>query len=90
MTHTNLFYTDNSQQGAGNFTIEETATLTELISRYKVTLCLQGHDHYREDLVLGGVRYTVVGTIKEDAKRAEYLVINMSDNGPEYQWEYIE
>ena len=89
LTHTNLFYTDNSQLGSSNMALEETAALTELFSRHRVTLCLQGHDHYREDLVLGGVRYTIVGTISDNAQRAEYLTIRLSDKGAEYHWEYI-
>ena len=89
LTHTNLFYTDNSQLGSSNMALEETAALTELFSRHRVTLCLQGHDHYREDLVLGGVRYTIIGTISDNAQRAEYLSIRLSDKGAEYSWEYI-
>ena len=90
LTHTNIFYADNSQLGSGNLSLEETAVLTDLLSRHRVTLCLQGHDHYREDIVLDGVRYTIVGTIREDAERAEYLVISLSNSGPEYKWEYTK
>lgn len=89
LTHTNLFYTDNSQQGSGNMALEETALLTQLFSRYSVTLCLQGHDHYREDLVLNGVRYTTVGSICDEVESPEYLVIRMTNSGVEYTWEYI-
>lgn len=90
LTHTNLFYTDNSQQGSGNFTLEETALITELFSRHGVTLCLQGHDHYREDLMLAGVRYTIVGTIQDNAERPEYLIVRVTASALEYEWEYIE
>lgn len=86
LTHTNLFYTDNTQQGSGNMTLEETATLVELFSRHDVTLCLQGHDHYREDLMLDGVRYTIIGTIRDESPNPEYLTIRMSSSGAEYQW----
>lgn len=89
LTHTNLFYTDNSQTGSGNMALEETAALTELFSRHKVTLCLQGHDHYREELMLGGVQYTIIGTISDSAKQAEYLIICLSNEGVEYSWKYI-
>ena len=89
LTHTNLFYTDNSQTGSGNMALEETAALTELFSRHKVTLCLQGHDHYREDLTLDGVRYTIVGTIRDESDKAEYLKVSVSDEGVEYSWENI-
>ena len=87
LTHTNLFYTDNTQQGSGNMALEETALLADLFSRNKVTLCLQGHDHYREDLTLDGVRYTIVGAIRDEAENPEYLAITMSNSGAEYSWE---
>ena len=87
LTHTNLFYTDNTQQGSGNMALEETALLADLFSRNKVTLCLQGHDHHREDLTLDGVRYTIVGAIRDEAESPEYLAITMSNSGAEYSWE---
>lgn len=90
LTHTNLFYTDNSQTGSGNMALEETAVLTELFARHKVTLCLQGHDHYREDLTLDGVRYTIIGTIRDESDKAEYLQVQMSDKGADYTWVYIK
>ena len=90
MTHTNLFYTDNSQTGSGNMTMEETAILTNLFSKKRVTLCLQGHDHYREDLTFGGVRYTIVGTIRDDFEKPEFLTILVSKNGVEYDWKYLK
>lgn len=88
-THTNLFYTDNSQTGSGNMALEETYVLTDLFSRHNVTLCLQGHDHYREDLTFGGVRYTIVGTIRDEVDKPEYLIVRMSATGVEYLWKYL-
>ena len=85
-THNNLFYTDNSQTGSGNMPLEETAVLTDLFSRYNVTACFQGHDHYREDLMFSGVRYTVIGTIRDDSASPEFLMVRMSNNGTDYQW----
>ena len=90
LTHTNLFYTDNTQQGSSNMALEETALLADIFSRNKVTLCLQGHDHHREDLTLDGVRYTIVGTIRDEAENPEYLAITMSNSGAEYRWEYLK
>ena len=90
LTHTNLFYTDNTQQGSSNMALEETALLADIFSRNKVTLCLQGHDHHRENLTLDGVRYTIVGTIRDEAENPEYLAITMSNSGAEYRWEYLK
>lgn len=88
-THTNLFYTDNSQTGSGNMAMEETCVLTDLLSQHNVTFCLQGHDHYREDLTFGGVRYTIVGTLRDEVANPEYLIVRMSDNGVEYLWQNL-
>ena len=90
LTHTNLFYTDNSQTGSGNMALEESAAIADLFSRHDVMLCLQGHDHYREDLTLGGVLYTIVGTIRDEAQKPEYLKIRLSGAGVDYDWVNIE
>lgn len=85
--HTNLFNTDNTQSTSGNMPFEESFALFELLSRNNVTLVLQGHDHYREDLTYGGVRYTVVGTIKDASPDPEYLKVRVTPSGVEYEWE---
>ena len=63
--------------------------LLDLFDKHDVLLCLQGHDHFREDLMLDGVRYTIVGSIRDEAEAPEYLVITMSNSGAEYRWEYL-
>ena len=55
LTHTNFFYTDNSQTSSGNMPIEESFALIDFLGRQKVSLVLQGHDHYREELTYKGV-----------------------------------
>ena len=84
--HTNIFYTDNSQSTSGNMPFEESFPLLSLFARHKVTLVLQGHDHYREDLIHEGVRYTVVGTIKDPCPEPEYLKVHVGPNGVEFEW----
>lgn len=87
LTHVNLFNTDGSQRSSGNMTMEETHHLLDLFSRHRVTICFQGHDHHREDLAFGGVRYTIIGTIKDPAPAPEYLIVRLSDLGVEYSWQ---
>ncbi len=90
LTHTNLFYTENTQTTSGCMPIEETLKLIDLFQSGRVTLVLQGHDHYREDLMLQGVRYTVIGAIHDKMQHPEFLRITMSDNGVEYDWQLIQ
>ncbi len=89
ITHTNLLYTDNTQTGSGNMPMDETLKLLELFGRHNVSLCLQGHDHHREDTMLKGVRYTIVGSLRSEFEKPEYLCIRVSADGMEYDWRYI-
>lgn len=89
LTHTNLFYTDNSQATSGNMPIEEVYSLLDLLGRHKVSLVLQSHDHYREDLTYGNVRYTVLGTIKDESSSPEYLKLNVKNDEIGLEWQMI-
>lgn len=86
ITHSNIFYTDNSQQTSGNLPLEETMALLDLFTKNNILLCLQGHDHHREDLTFGGVRYTIVGTLRDEAEEPEYLCVRILKEGCEYEW----
>ena len=89
MTHVNIFKTDNSQNTSGNLPLEETYMLTDLFDQYDVSLVLQGHDHYREDLIYRDVRYTIVGTIKDSAREPEYLKVRVEGSGLAFEWVYL-
>ena len=89
LTHTNLFYTDNSQTGSGNMPIEESFSLIDFLGRHNVSLVLQGHDHYREDLTFDNVRYTVLGTIRDESDAPEYLKVHMNDEEIFLDWQLI-
>ena len=45
LTHTNFFDTELSQFPSGNFSLEETAFLTNIFSKYNVDIVINGHDH---------------------------------------------
>jgi 3',5'-cyclic AMP phosphodiesterase CpdA len=89
LTHTNFFYTDNSQITSGNMTLEESYALIDFFGEQKVSLVLQGHDHYREDLTYDGVRYTVLGAIKDEVEAPEYLKVNIGQDNIELEWQMI-
>ena len=89
LTHTNLFYTDLTQTSSGNMPIEESFALMELFGKQDVSLVLQGHDHYRENLVYDGVKYTVVGTIRDESKAPEYLKVTVTAAGVSLDWQLI-
>ena len=69
--------------------IEEVYSLLDLLGRHKVSLVLQGHDHYREDHTYGNVRYTVLGTIKDESSSPEYLKLNVSDTEISFDWQLL-
>ena len=89
LTHTNFFYTDTTQASSGNLPIEETYALIDLFSRQNVTVVLQGHDHFREDLTYNEVRYTVLGAIQDECEAPEYLKVKVQPDGIIYEWEII-
>ena len=81
LTHTNFFYTDNSQTGSGNMPIEESISLIDFLGRQNVSLVLQGHDHYREEIIYGNVSYMVLGAIADRIKSPEYLRVEATPEG---------
>lgn len=70
-------------------TLEESYALIDLFGRQDVSLVLQGHDHYREDLTYDGVRYTVLGAIKDEVEAPEYLKVNVSQETIGFDWQVI-
>ena len=72
LTHTNFFYTDTSQNSSGNMPIEESLSLISFLGKQKVSLVLQGHDHYREDLTYDKVRYVTLSAIRD-----EWMLLNI-------------
>lgn len=89
LTHTNFFYTDNSQTSSGNMPIEESFALIDFLGRHNVTLVLQGHDHYREELTYKGVNYTVVGAIADRVEDPEYLKVEVRPAEMHIDWHLI-
>ena len=89
LTHTNFFYTDSSQNTSGNMPIEESFALIDFLGKHEVSLVLQGHDHFREDLTYDNVRYTVLGAIHDNAEEPEYLKVLVNQDGIELDWQLI-
>lgn len=90
LTHTNFFYTDNSQTSSGNMPVEESFALLDFLGKYDVSLVLQGHDHYREDLIYDDVRYTVIGTIRDEAESPEYLKVRVNAEDIDLEWQHVQ
>ena len=89
LTHTNFFYTDTSQASSGNLPIEESLALIDFFGKQNVTLVLQGHDHFREDLTYDNVRYTIIGTIQDESEAPEYLKASVNQDGIHFDWQLI-
>jgi hypothetical protein len=85
-THVNILYSDLSQWVTSNLPIDETFALLELFSKYNIELVLQGHDHYRDDQIFNGVRYTVVGTIEDSVDNPEYITVFVNNENIDLDW----
>lgn len=85
-THVNILYSDLSQWFTSNLPMDETFALLEVFSKYRVELVLQGHDHYRDDQMFNGVRYTVVGTIEDSVDNPEYITVFVNNDNIELDW----
>ena len=69
--------------------LEEVYSLLDLFSRHDVSLVLQGHDHFREDLIYDNVRYTVLGAIKDESEAPEYLILKVNNEGISFDWQML-
>ena len=78
MTHTHFFDRDMSQFPTGNFSIEETAVLTDLFTKHDVSLVISGHDHKNENYNFNGVKYLVLDDIQDLDLEPTYFVVNVT------------
>ena len=69
-----------------NKLFEVTADYVRTFGKHNVSLVLQGHDHYREDLTYDNVRYTVLGAISDKSEPAEYLKMKVDSDGISFDW----
>jgi UDP-2,3-diacylglucosamine pyrophosphatase LpxH len=79
MTHTHFFDRDMSQFPTGNFSVEETAVLTDLFAKYDVNLVISGHDHHNENYNFNGVKYLVLDDIQDLDLEPTYFVVNVRE-----------
>ena len=80
MTHTHFFDRDMSQFPTGNFTIEETAMLTDLFTRHNVDLVISGHDHTNENYKFNNVTYLVLDDMQDLDPEPTYFTINITND----------
>lgn len=77
MTHTHFFDRDMSQFPTGNFSVEETAMLTNLFTKNNVNLVISGHDHHNETYNFNGVQYLVLDDIQDLDPEPTYFVVDV-------------
>lgn len=80
MTHTHFFDRDMSQFPTGNYSIEETAMLTDLFTKHNVNLVICGHDHQNENYKFNNVTYLVLDDIQDLDTEPTYFVIDIKED----------
>jgi hypothetical protein len=61
----------------------------DLLGRHEVSVVLQGHDHYREEITYDNVLYTIVGTISDKSEAPEFLKVEVTPEGLNLDWQLI-
>ena len=85
MTHTNFFDREMSQFPSGNFSIEETAMLTDLFTRNNVNLVISGHDHTNENLIFNNVTYLVLDDIQDLDHEPTYFIVDVTNENVTFE-----
>ena len=85
MTHTNFFDCEMSQFPSGNFSIEETAMLTDLFTRNNVNLVISGHDHTNENLIFNNVTYLVLDDIQDLDHEPTYFIVDVTNENVTFE-----
>lgn len=85
MTHTHFFDRDMSQFPTGNFSIEETAMLTDLFTRNNVNLVISGHDHTNENLIFNNVTYLVLDDIQDLDHEPTYFIVDVTNENVSFE-----
>jgi hypothetical protein len=89
LTHTNFFDTELSQFPSGNFSLEETAFLTNLFSKHNVDIIINGHDHTYDYTELNGVEYLTLEDAQDSDSNPTYFSINVTNKEITYQKEAL-
>lgn len=85
MTHTNFFDREMSQFPSGNFSIEETAMLTDLFTRNSVDLVICGHDHQNENHKFNNVTYLVLDDIQDLDTEPTYFIVDITNKNISFE-----
>ena len=88
LTHTHFWDTEMSQFPTGNFSVEETAVLTNLFSKYDVNMVISGHDHTSQVKLFNGVCYIITDAILDESEKWSYLKVTFSDE-VSYSFKYM-
>lgn len=89
LTHTNFFDTELSQFPSGNFSLEETAFLTNIFAQYDVNLIINGHDHTYDYSELNDVRYLTLEDAQDLDSEPSYFTIDVTANEITYTKEAL-
>ena len=86
-THTHMFKRDLSQEFIGNYAIEETYEICDVLGKYGVDWYVTGHDHYREVSHFKDVTYIIVDTMKDSADKPAYMIASIGDK---MKYDFVE
>lgn len=83
-THTNFFRFRHTE--STNPPNEEITALMELFIKSRVNIVVQGHEHTHSAEYFGNTLYLVVDAITDGLTNAGYLLMNMKNGNPDYEF----
>lgn len=79
-SHVNLFSNNRPINFSGNFSIEETYEIIDILSKNNVDFFLQGHHHRRDIIDFNKVKYLLIETLKDSFEDAGFLTLQCYQN----------
>lgn len=83
-THSNFFRTHHTASTSPN--MDELLVLLDLFESHNVSMVITGHDHKRDEKIVGNIPYIILDALRDDAKNATYMILQKNQTAFDYEF----
>lgn len=83
-SHNNLFRIRHT--ASGNPFVEELQVLLVLCAKYQIDMVVSGHDHFKNEVVLGNTTYITIDLLQDNFKNSGYFKLFVRNGKIEYEF----